>query len=75
MYKPIFDHLIASGVRILVIATHSHDVPFITEYLYDLGMRRNDIIFLAVEWLSVKNFHLEDEGLQNAVREMHLGAL
>lgn len=74
-YKDLFENLITSGVRVIVMATYYRDTPVIFEYLYDLGIRRNDMVFLAVEWLSVSNFYLEDEERQKKVRELQVGAL
>ena len=46
------ENLVDSGARIVLLAIGYPGPEVVLEYLYDLGIRRNDMIFMAIEWLS-----------------------
>ena len=74
-FKPMFDHLIASGARIVLLALFSPYHLYVTEYLYDLGVRRNEMIFLAIEWLNTNNLNPEEDELRYKIHELYSGAI
>ena len=71
----MFDDLINSGARIVLLALFSPYHLYVTEYLYDLGVRRNEMIFLAIEWLNFKNLNPEEDELREKIHELYAGAI
>jgi len=73
-YLPVLEDLVASKVRVVVLVMYGSLLNFCLETLYDLGMRRGDLIFLPVMWLVPDLF----QGTEKAVhkrKEMLNGAL
>ena len=67
--------LVVSKARILVLLLADNDVNRAIAALYDLGMRRGDVVFLAVEWLGPELFQQIDSLMQMKILELCSGAI
>jgi len=67
--------LVVSKARILVLLLVDNDVNRAIAALYDLGMRRGDVVFLAVEWLGPELFQQSDSLMQMKILELCSGAI
>jgi len=67
--------LIASGARIVLLALFTPYHLHVTEYLYDLGVRRNEMIFFAIEWMTLGNLNPEEDELRSKIHELYAGAI
>jgi ABC-type branched-subunit amino acid transport system substrate-binding protein len=50
-YTHSFQELINSGAKIVILIVYGHLPGTTLEILYDLGVRRGDMIFMGIEWL------------------------
>lgn len=73
-YMHVFRELVDSKVRIVVLAMYGKTLTYCIEALYDLGMRRGDLLFLPVMWLVPQLFDDAAEDVHKR-KELLSGAL
>ena len=73
-YLHVLQELVDSKVRIVVLAMYGKTLTYCIEALYDLGMRRGDLLFLPVMWLVPQLF---DDAAEDVYKRKELlsGAL
>jgi len=71
---PVFQELVDSRVRITVLIMYGTTLNYCLEVLYDLGMRRGDLLFLSVMWLVPSLFEGNDESVKKR-KELLNGAV
>lgn len=71
---PVFQQLIDSKARVVVLIMYGTTLNYCLEVLYDLGMRRGDLLFLPVMWLVPSLFEDTDERVKKR-KELLSGAV
>lgn len=71
---PVFQQLIDSKARVVVLIMYGTTLSYCLEVLYDLGMRRGDLLFLPVMWLVPSLFEGTDEQVKKR-KELLSGAV
>jgi hypothetical protein len=66
----IMSALVACKVRIIVLIISEMDLYRAIAALYDLGLRRGDVVFLAIEWLSPELFQQSDAEMNRKIIEL-----
>lgn len=67
--------LVACKARVLILIMNETDLFRCIAALYDLGMRRGDVVFLAIEWLTADIFVLKDAEMRRKTMELCIGAV
>lgn len=67
--------MIDSDAVIVLLVSHSADVPYMIEMFYDLGMRRGDLMFIGVEWLNIEILSKSTDEVTIKVKELLKGAI
>ena len=75
LLKKVISALIACKVRILVLLLGELDLYRAIACLYDLGMRRGDVVFLAIEWMGPELFQQSDPEMKQKILELCSGAI
>jgi ABC-type branched-subunit amino acid transport system substrate-binding protein len=74
-YTQAVEKLIESNARVVLLIVYTAALQQILSELYDLGMRRGDIVFIAIEWLTLDLVNNSDPSVRIKIQELLRGTI